>query len=155
MIAYEEMARLMAFDDGAVDVPTKPDMWRERFAKLRHRYRNFASLVNEGLASWEQSNPYDIADWMNIFTPIERAAWSDIRDLPFSVWPQFPVGKYVVDFAIVHKRIAIECDGAAYHDAARDSARDAELLKMDWYVIRISGRDCWSEKCAEILKAAA
>lgn len=136
-------------------VPVGKDKWRERFSAIRNRYSDFQRLVNEGFGRWESSDPYAIANWLMIFTPIERAAWSDIRCLPFSVWPQYPVGKYFVDFAIVHKRIAIECDGAAYHNQEKDAARDAELMKMGWSVVRIPGRDCWTDECSQIIGSLA
>lgn len=143
------------FSEGYDSVPVGDDKWRERFSAIRKRYSDFHRLVSEGFERWESSDPYAIANWLMIFTPIERAAWSDIRCLPFSVWPQYPVGKYFVDFAIVHKRIAIECDGAAYHNAGEDAVRDAELMKMGWSVVRIPGRDCWTDECSRIIGGLA
>lgn len=139
------------FHEGFASVPTTPEMWKQRINALRKRYRDYADLVSRGEASWKHGDPYRIADWLMIFTPIEQAAWADIRALPFTVWPQFPVGKYCVDFAIVHKQIAIECDGSKYHDAQRDAVRDAALMRMGWHVVRIPGRVCWSDECSEII----
>lgn len=146
---------MAGFSAGYGLIPTGHDKWRERLKAIRGRYAEYQRLVDAGHADWLHGDPYLIADWLNIFTPIEKAAWSDIRGLPFAVWPQFPVGKYVVDFAIVHKRIAIECDGAAYHDAERDAKRDSELNDSGWRVVRITGSDCWSDKCVEFIRGLA
>jgi hypothetical protein len=136
-------------------VPTGKEQWRERLTAIKKRYALYQRMVDDGVCSWERGDPYSIADWLMIFTPIERGAWSDIRELPFSVWPQYPVGKYFVDFAIVHKRIAIECDGAAYHNAEKDAKRDVELASMGWRVVRIPGKDCWTDECGQIIKGLA
>ncbi|PZX29445.1 uncharacterized protein DUF559 [Cupriavidus phytorum] len=47
-----------------------------------------------------------------------------------------------MDFGNPVIKIAIECDGAQYHDAGKDAKRDAELLEMGWRVIRIPGWKC-------------
>lgn len=141
--------------EGFFSVPVEASHWRGRFNAIRRQYAEYQRLVSAGVCDWKFGDPYSIADWLMIFTPIERGAWSDIRELPFSVWPQYPVGKYFVDFAIVHKRIAIECDGAAYHDAKKDAIRDAELRRMGWHVVRIPGRDCWTDEGAEIIRSLA
>lgn len=143
------------FNDGYRSVPIRAEKWRERFNAIRARYAEYKKLVSQGHESWEHGDPYAVADWINIFTPIEQAAWSDIRGLPFTVWPQFPVGKYFVDFAIVHKKIAIECDGAAYHNAEKDALRDADLRGMGWLVVRIPGRDCWTDDGSQIIWSLA
>lgn len=120
--------------------------WADWFDALRHNYRLYAMAVERGEESWEPpSDPYMIADWVALFTPIEAAIWSDIRTYGLPFWPQFPVGKYVVDFADPVRRIVLECDGAAYHDAAKDRQRDAALEKMGWTTYRIPGRDCFAE----------
>jgi very-short-patch-repair endonuclease len=120
--------------------------WVDRFEALRHNYRVYADGVRNGIVSWDaREDPYVVANWAALFTPIEAAIWSDIRALSLPFWPQFPVGKYIVDFADPVRRIALECDGAAYHDPIKDRARDAALEKMGWTTYRIPGRDCFDE----------
>jgi very-short-patch-repair endonuclease len=62
--------------------------------------------------------------------------------LPFESWVQFPLGPYRADFAIPQIRLAIECDGYAWHSdpikKAKDQARDAELAKYGWTTIRFN-----------------
>ena len=50
---------------------------------------------------------------------------------------------FFVDFANPKAKVAIECDGEAYHrDKAKDAYRDAKLSGLGWAVYRISGKDC-------------
>ena len=81
-------------------------------------------------------------DWTRIFTPIEAAIWEESHYLCGQLLPQYPVGKCFVDFALPKKRIAIECDGRAYHDHVSDAERDRYLGSLGWTVYRISGSDC-------------
>ncbi|WP_253724679.1 endonuclease domain-containing protein [Burkholderia multivorans] len=120
--------------------------WTDWFSALRHNYRLYAAAVERGEESWAPPcDPYVIADWAALFTPIEAAIWSDIRCYGLPFWPQFPVGRFVVDFADPVRKIALECDGAAFHDRAKDARRDAILADMGWKTYRIPGRDCFEE----------
>lgn len=81
-------------------------------------------------------------DWPNIFTPIESLAWYEIRVRPGIVmYPQYPAGKYTIDFANPHLKIGLEFDGARYHDIDRDRKRDTELYDMGWTIYRIKGSE--------------
>lgn len=76
-------------------------------------------------------------------TPIEQWLWSDIRHHGAVLYPQYPVGKYFVDFASPRLKVAIECDGAAFHrDREKDAFRQAQIEALGWTVYRISGADC-------------
>ena len=76
----------------------------------------------------------------------EERAWTLLRRLRaegFPVRRQHPVGRFIVDFAIVRARIVVEIDGGV-HDrpdvAAWDAARDESLARLGWRVLRI-GRE--------------
>lgn len=116
--------------------------WNERFALYRRNYRLKQILVDEGLSSWGHSDPYQIADWVSVFTPIEYSLWHDIRAKNMALWPQLPVGRFFVDFGNPVSKVAVECDGKKWHDAEKDAARDAELAKLGWTVTRIPGWLC-------------
>lgn len=76
-------------------------------------------------------------------TPIEDWLWSHIRDANAILYPQYPVGRYFVDFANPKARVAIECDGEAYHrDKQKDRRRDDTLAALGWHVYRIPGWMC-------------
>lgn len=79
-------------------------------------------------------------------TPIEWAMWSDIRAEDCVMYPQLPVGRFFVDFGNPAAKVAIECDGEAWHtDKKKDAARDAELRSMGWATYRISGAACLAD----------
>ena len=76
-------------------------------------------------------------------TPIESWLWADIRSLDAVLYPQYPVGRFFVDFGNPVAKVAIECDGAAWHlDKARDAARDEALRSLGWKVFRFPGWEC-------------
>ena len=94
-----------------------------------------------GIIGTDEYSPYPV-DWTRIFTPIEKLAWNEIRYLSLPFYPQFPVGKYFADFADPKNLIAIECDGAAYHNVDNDSLRNGFFSSQGWTVYRVSGADC-------------
>jgi very-short-patch-repair endonuclease len=50
--------------------------------------------------------------------------------------PQFrPTKRYCVDF-LIHGRLVVETDGAAFHDPVRDARRDAELRALGYRILR-------------------
>jgi very-short-patch-repair endonuclease len=76
-------------------------------------------------------------------TPIERWLWSDIRALDAVLYPQYPVGRFFVDFANPIAKVAVECDGQAFHkDKAKDADRDSKLEQFGWKVFRFPGWEC-------------
>lgn len=80
-------------------------------------------------------------------TPIETWLWADIRSVDAVLYPQYPVGRYFLDFANPVAKVAIECDGAAFHkDEQRDALRDKTLMDWGWSVYRITGTDCRTEQ---------
>ncbi|OBR52360.1 endonuclease domain-containing protein [Paraburkholderia tropica] len=117
----------------------------ERFKLIRANYHARARMVADGKCDWDRGDPYRIADWPSIFTPIEAAAWGEIRGDGLPLWPQFPVGRYFVDFGNPVSRVALECDGKEFHDPKKDAQRDAELLDMGWTVYRAPGWKCMKE----------
>lgn len=64
---------------------------------------------------------------------------------PIVILPQFLIGPYRLDFVILCRGlqlpslIAVECDGAEYHDQERDAQRDAYLRAFGIHVFRASG----------------
>ena len=60
--------------------------------------------------------------------------------------PAVSYPRAVIDIAIIvsNGRLAVECDGAAYHSgeaARRDGKRDAHLRREGWTIMRFTGRD--------------
>ncbi len=129
-------------------VPVASDMtMSEKFNAIRSNYKRKQDMADAGLSEWYHDDPYEIADWQVLFTPIERALWHDIRSMGLDLWPQFPVSKYFVDFGNPVAKVAVECDGAEWHqDKAKDAARDAALVALGWRVYRLPGWECMGEK---------
>jgi hypothetical protein len=82
---------------------------------------------------------------MIFMTPIEAWLWADIRNCNAIFYPQYPVGRFFVDFANPVAKVALECDGAEFHNAAKDASRDIELRDMGWEVYRFPGWMCATE----------
>ena len=69
----------------------------------------------------------------------EAQAWKALRGLrPYGahVRRQHPIGRYVVDFAVLKERLAIEIDGP-FHDRDKDRIRDEVLANLGWHVLRV------------------
>lgn len=109
----------------------------------RHDAEIFSEPSNEwGIPAYSWCDVPGLA----VMTPIEEWLWADIRENNAVLYPQYPVGRFFVDFANPVAKVAIECDGAAFHlDKAKDAARDAELQAMGWTIYRITGKDCRTE----------
>ncbi|RWM04046.1 DUF559 domain-containing protein [Mesorhizobium sp.] len=81
----------------------------------------------------------------NIFdSPLEQMFY-ELAFLDLHKYPQHPVGKYRLDFAIPDKRIAIELDGHEYHKTkyqrTHDAKRDRWLYGQGWTVLRFTGTE--------------
>lgn len=113
---------------------------------VARNYATYQALVDKGVRSWMRGDPYEICDWSRVFTPIESAVWSAIRDEGLPMWPQFPVGRLSLDFGNPIIKIALECDGKDYHAAIDDAERNLFLRDLGWTVYRIPGWACLEER---------
>jgi very-short-patch-repair endonuclease len=83
------------------------------------------------------SNPEQVSEW-------ERWFYRILYQHGMRPIPQFNIGHYVVDFALINgeRKLAIEIDGEYYHRqwtgdlARRDQIRNARLIEMGWDVER-------------------
>lgn len=117
----------------------------DRFARLnaiRGFYEKAWKEIKEEAPHVWAIDPYESR--LNEFmTPIEFSLWQDIRQEGCVLYPQYPVGRFFVDFGNPVARVAVECDGAAYHqDAEKDGRRQREIESMGWCVYRLTGRQC-------------
>ena len=85
----------------------------------------------------------------NANTP-EQVAWRTLRRLRAEGYPvrrQHPVGRFVVDFAVVNARLVIEIDGGVHglaQVAARDAEREEALDAMGWSVLRVPAAEAFA-----------
>ena len=76
----------------------------------------------------------------------EVLLWRELRRRPggLKFRRQHPAGPYVLDFACIRSKLAIEIDGEAHsrgEKPVRDEARDAWLANQGYRTIRIPARD--------------
>ena len=119
---------------------------KNNWAAIRTHYKKHTPAI---LAERRDEWGLDLYAWSDFgqpiifLTPIEEWFWADSRDADLILYPQYPVGNLFVDFANPVAKVAIECDGAAYHiNKQKDAIRDEFLSRLGWTVYRISGADC-------------
>jgi very-short-patch-repair endonuclease len=122
-----------------------PGTLRNRYDALYAYYvKAWKHIKREPACDWA-IDPYEV-DWMSFFTPIESALWCDIREEGIVLYPQHPVAGYFVDFGHPKARVAIECDGRAYHtDKAKDKERQRAIEAKGWTVYRFTGSQCMQD----------
>jgi hypothetical protein len=116
---------------------------KNNWRAIRAFYREaMPDIVRAGSNEWG-FDPYEWSIHGIIhLTPIEEWLWHDIRACNAVMYPQFPVLDYFVDFANPVAKVVIECDGAEFHDEAKDAVRDRNLLIDGWTVYRFPGWMC-------------
>lgn len=115
----------------------------ERFKEIRRYYaEHMCAILAEFAEDGGQSfDPYEW-DWYSHATPIESLMWQCLRQTGIPMLPQFPARQYFLDFGNPINRIAIECDGRAYHNDERDAERDRNLMRDGWRIYRVPGWQC-------------
>lgn len=92
--------------------------------------------------------------WMS---PIEVKLFEAMQREGLSPKPQYCIEGYFVDFAFPDVRVAVEADGAPYHEGERrehDRKRDWVLERQGWKVLRFHGSTIHerASNCAYIVK---
>ena len=75
-------------------------------------------------------------------TSLEKQVETILKELDIEYIVQYPVHSgFILDFAILNKKIAIEVDGKKWHTSKeamqRDRFKDYQLKREGWKVIRI------------------
>ena len=109
---------------------------------IRNHYACAWPLIKAGSPKQYAIDAYAWEDAGVVMTPIEAALWHDIRAAGLVMYPQWPIGGVFVDFGNPVAKVAIECDGAAFHDPGRDALRDKALRSFGWRVYRVTGSEC-------------
>src|ERR1700743_1215792 len=74
-------------------------------------------------------------------TEAEQRMWRRLRShqlVGLKFRRQFPVGRYIADFACLKPHIVIECDGGQHADTAYDAAQDAWFESQGFRVFRFT-----------------
>ena len=77
-------------------------------------------------------------------TDAERRLWYRLRGHRFDGHKfkrQVPVGRYVVDFACLGRKLVVEVDGGQHADNQRDAVRDSYLQNEGFRVLRFWNND--------------
>lgn len=112
------------------------------FQNIHDFYKRHEKTIMSGPSN-EWAIPAYAWDPLVNMTPIEEWLWADIREANAVFYPQWPIAGFFLDFANPVAKVAIECDGAAFHkDKEKDAARDSKLGEMGWVVYRLTGREC-------------
>lgn len=108
---------------------------------VRRELLEFAYGPDQWLESTQAVNP-------QAESPFEEAVYADLVRLGYKVTAQVPVGKYRIDLVAEDddSRVAIECDGDAYHqDASADLSRQIVLERCGWKFIRVRGSEYYRQ----------
>ncbi|KAA0682810.1 endonuclease domain-containing protein [Roseomonas genomospecies 6] len=77
-------------------------------------------------------------------TDAERKLWSLLRGRQLAghrFRRQHPVPPFILDFACVEARLAVEADGGQHNGSERDEQRDRILADLGWRVLRFWNPD--------------
>lgn len=84
-----------------------------------------------------------------IESPIEEQLFEALWVRGHQPTTQEQVGRYRIDIAFKKEKIAIECDGKAYHSTkqqlANDRRKDRYLRNEGWRVLRFSGSQIYND----------
>ena len=77
-------------------------------------------------------------------TDAERRLWSALRHRRLEGYKfrrQHPLGPFVLDFACIEHRLAVEADGGQHADNPDDARRTRWLERQGWRVLRFWNND--------------
>ncbi len=86
-------------------------------------------------------------------TEAERKLWYLLRDRRFSGFEfrrQVAIGRYIVDFACLDRRLIVEADGGQHAESAYDAERDTWLTAQGFRIRRFWNADIL-QKPSEII----
>ncbi|SFK12197.1 Very-short-patch-repair endonuclease [Halobacillus dabanensis] len=87
--------------------------------------------------------PVEASEYEKCESPIERRLYNGLVSYGLHPRTQYNVGVYRIDIAFPGLKIAIECDGKAFHSTASQKAHDRKkdryLRKNGWKVMRFKG----------------
>lgn len=127
--------------------------WEERL-RIRKTYEENLDAILQASRRGFWIDPYEYGDlrvhWN--WSRAEYGMWGSIRGGRVQFYPEFPVGRYFVDFGDPLRKIAIEVDGSRYHAerTEEDAVRQIEIEAMGWKVYRIPARACFGMLCDTI-----
>ncbi len=105
-------------------------------------------IMNHRADDWAL-DPYEWDGSGIVLSPIESWLWTDIRQANMILYPQMPVAGFFADFGNPVAKVAIECDGAAFHNPEKDAERARKINAAGWTLYRFTGKECRLETVEE------
>lgn len=119
---------------------------KNHFDKIRNFYKEYDTELRE---TYPKSDMGFVGGNIPMFFT-EEAAWCEIRKLGLPFYPQYPIGKYFVDFCDPIEKIVFEIDGKMWHkNKVKDKKRENEIEAMGYCVVRFDYDDLREEKIDE------
>jgi len=124
----------------------------KNFIERHVAYRFLYKYFNDIIIKYSEENKrfrinLDYYRFIRYFTPIEHFVYDLTRiNRTIQLHPQYPVGKYILDFGNPYFKIGVECDGKEFHNFEKDHNRDLDLYNnYGWKIYRIKGVECYSK----------
>jgi very-short-patch-repair endonuclease len=82
-------------------------------------------------------------------TSAEEILWRELRNRNLGGCKfrrQHPIGRYIVDFVSIERKLVIEVDGATHstdEEMASDTCRTAEIEGFGFHVVRVTNTDIY------------
>ena len=125
-----------------------PECPRARLiAHIKNPTRAGLEGYNDPVDPNERSQPFD-----SLF---EQRVFLDLTNRGYVVEPQWKVLGYRIDLVVIgsHARLAVECDGDAWHGPDRyaaDLARQGDLERVGWTFVRIKEWEYYADHAAAL-----
>jgi hypothetical protein len=121
------------------------DVFRQRQI-IKQKYEKILPHIIKNKSCYV--DPY-IVNWHGVINENEYNLFERFRAIGTPMYPQYPVGKYWLDFGNPYYKVGIEADSKAHHDLEKDIIRDRELQKMGWKVYHIPSRLSFTQKVVD------
>jgi hypothetical protein len=133
-------------------------------------FRVAGDQIQKGLAAYESQIERMMLPWLVYRYYGDQSSYPARVHIPKTdtevpktatiIVPQFAIAKYRLDFALIGrfeghmKIIAVECDGAEFHDVRDDRQRDAYLASLGIETVRVRGKEINAHNVAVAFEAA-
>jgi hypothetical protein len=84
---------------------------------------------------------YSFGNWKSILNANEHNVFESIRIIGAPLLPQYPAGKYYLDFGNPYYKIGLEVDSITFHDREKDIKRDMDLKELGWKIFHLTSRE--------------
>lgn len=107
-------------------------------------------------AAHPEKNPMIVLARKGHETDLERTLRVAMTDAGLAFERQYPIDRFVADFAFPAQGLVVEVDGTFWHDAEKDARRDGVLAGLGWRVLRFDERQVMKETaaCVEVVRGA-